>query len=170
MDIHIANYIHTCITNLGFRISYTIVKQMLRDRIVCGINDPRIQCRLLAERELTYQSAFELVQSMETANQNTNDLQAPPRSEPRSRQDDFHYIPRAGNQTPRYVCYHCGGNHKAPDCKYKDAICKNCSKKVPWQKCVAVHQLGQKFRGTRSSDSRIMQKRTLRLQRLTIWK
>ena len=105
------------------------LKQMLRDRIVCGINDPRIQHRLLAERELTYQSAFELVQSMETANQNTNDLQAPPRSEPRSRQDDFHYIPRAGNQTPHYVCYHCGGNHKAPDCKYKDVICKNCSKK-----------------------------------------
>ena len=67
--------------------------QMLRDRIVCGINDPRIQRRLLAEREFTYKSAFELAQSMETANQNTNDLQTTPRSEPRSRQDDFHYMP-----------------------------------------------------------------------------
>ena len=41
------------------------LKQMLRDRIVCGINDPRIQCRLLVEHKLTYQSAFELAQSME---------------------------------------------------------------------------------------------------------
>ena len=42
------------------------LKQILRDRIVCGINNSRIQRRLLAERE-SYQSAFELAQSMETA-------------------------------------------------------------------------------------------------------
>ena len=37
---------------------------MLRDRIVCGINDPCIQRRLLAESELTYKSAFELARSL----------------------------------------------------------------------------------------------------------
>ena len=105
------------------------LEQMLRDRIVCGINDPRIQRRLLAERELTYKSAFELAQSMETADQNTNDLQTSPRSEPRSRQDNFHYMPRAGTQLSHFVCYRCGSNHKAPDCKHKDAICNKCSKK-----------------------------------------
>ena len=36
------------------------LKQMLRDQIVCGINDPWIQHHLLAEHELTYQFAFEL--------------------------------------------------------------------------------------------------------------
>ena len=51
------------------------LQEMLRDRIVCGINDPRIQRRLLAESELNYKSAFVLAQSMETADQNTNDLQ-----------------------------------------------------------------------------------------------
>ena len=47
------------------------LKQMLRDQIVCGINDPRIQRHLLAEYELTYQSAFELVQSMELLTRTT---------------------------------------------------------------------------------------------------
>ena len=146
------------------------LKQMLRDRIVCGINDPRIQRRLLAERELTYQSAFELAQSMETADQNTNDLQAPSRSEPRSRQDDFHYIPRAGNQTPRYVCYRCGGNHKAPDCKYKDAICKNCSKKGHLAKVCRSAPARPEVPSNQKQRQQNNAKRTLRLQRLTIWK
>ena len=66
---------------------------------------------------------------METANQNTNDLQTAPQSEPQSRQDDFHYMPRAGTQLSHFVCYRCGGNHKAPDCKHKDAICNKCTKK-----------------------------------------
>ena len=62
------------------------------------MNDPQMQCCVLAECELIYKSAFELAQSMETADQNTNDLQAAPQGEPQSRQDDFHYIPRAGTQ------------------------------------------------------------------------
>ena len=103
------------------------LQEMLRDRVVCGINDPRIQRRLLAESDLTYKSAFELAQSMETADRNTSDLQAAPsRSEPHNKSEDFHYTPRA---PPRFICYRCGGTHKAPDCKYKDAICNSCKKK-----------------------------------------
>jgi len=40
---------------------------MLRDRLVCGINDPIIQCRLLAEKALTFKTAMELSQGMESA-------------------------------------------------------------------------------------------------------
>ena len=93
-----------------------------------------IQCRLLGEPELTYKSAFELAQSMETAEQNTSDLQAASsRSEPRNKPEDFHYTPRSPSQPrtpPHFICYHCGGNHKTPDCKYKDAICNSCKKKA----------------------------------------
>ena len=38
-------------------------------------------------------------------------------------------MPRAGTQLSHFVCYRCGGNHKAPDCKHKDAICNKCTKK-----------------------------------------
>ena len=45
----------------------------------------------------------------------------------------------------------------------------NVPKRVTWQKCVAVDQLGLKFQRIGSSDNRPIQKRTLRPQGLTIW-
>ncbi|XP_049325965.1 uncharacterized protein LOC125785828 [Astyanax mexicanus] len=41
--------------------------EMLRDRLVCGIEDDRMQRRLLAEAELTYDKALKLAQAIETA-------------------------------------------------------------------------------------------------------
>ena len=42
---------------------------MLRNWIVCGVNDPAIQKRLLAEPKLTYAKAVEIAQGAETAAQ-----------------------------------------------------------------------------------------------------
>ena len=47
---------------------------MLRDRLVCGVNDERIQRRLLAESQLEFKKAMELAAVMETADRNTRDL------------------------------------------------------------------------------------------------
>ena len=48
---------------------------MLHDCPVCGVNDMRIQCRLLAEPEpLTFKRAFEVAQGIETAERHTKDL------------------------------------------------------------------------------------------------
>ena len=38
---------------------------MLRDRLVCGINDDRIQRRLLSESSLQFQKAWEIARAME---------------------------------------------------------------------------------------------------------
>ena len=43
------------------------LEDMLRDRIVCGIRDTRLQRRLLAETALTFKKAFELAQASELA-------------------------------------------------------------------------------------------------------
>ena len=43
---------------------------MLRDRIVCGIRDEEIQRRLLVEKDLTFQKAYEIATSMEITSQN----------------------------------------------------------------------------------------------------
>ena len=40
--------------------------QMLPDRLVCGINEDRVQRRLLAESNLTFKNAYKLVQAMQT--------------------------------------------------------------------------------------------------------
>lgn len=54
------------------------LEQMLRDQIVCGINDDRIQRRLLAEADLTFDTALKIALSVEAANKNIQDLQKPP--------------------------------------------------------------------------------------------
>ena len=43
------------------------LESMLCDRLVCGIQDPGIQRRLLAESTLDFKRAFELAQAMESA-------------------------------------------------------------------------------------------------------
>lgn len=52
------------------------LQQMLRDRIVCGINDDRIQRRLQSETDLNFEKTLSIVVAMETANKNAQDLQA----------------------------------------------------------------------------------------------
>ena len=48
---------------------------MLRDRLVCGINNEAIQRRLLSESKLTYEKALEMAQAMEAAMKNAQELQ-----------------------------------------------------------------------------------------------
>ena len=45
-------------------------RNMLRDRLVCGINDKQVQCHLLAEPGFTFAKALELAQAAETAESN----------------------------------------------------------------------------------------------------
>ena len=53
----------------------TLLEDMLRDRLVCGINDKRVQRRLLAEPRLTFAKALELAQAAETAESNAKRLE-----------------------------------------------------------------------------------------------
>ncbi len=48
--------------------------EMLRDRLVCGVNHEGIQCRLLAEKALTYEKAREIALAVEAAERGTKDL------------------------------------------------------------------------------------------------
>ena len=47
---------------------------MLRDRLVCGINDEHIQRRLLAEHSLDFKKALKIATSMETAVKSSGEL------------------------------------------------------------------------------------------------
>ncbi|TWW72848.1 hypothetical protein D4764_15G0002420 [Takifugu flavidus] len=58
--------------NYGDKLS-----EMIRDRLVCGIVDDRIQRRLLSEPDLTFDKALKLAQAIETACKDVKDLQSP---------------------------------------------------------------------------------------------
>ena len=101
--------------------------EMLRDRVVCGIADGRLQRRLLAEPELTLKKAVELAQAQETADQGAQHLQ---QKQPQSGQmNNLTKSLQPALQHGQTTCYRCRGtNHLATECRFKDAICRNCSK------------------------------------------
>ena len=98
------------------------LNEMVRDRLVCGINDPHIQRRLLQESDLTYKRAFEIAQAMEVASRDIHDLQKQSIPTPTVQ----HLQER--RHTKRYTCYRCGGNHTANKCSFLSAECRACGK------------------------------------------
>ncbi len=108
--------------------------EMLRDRIVCGIGDDRIQQRLLSEKELTLQKAQELALGLETAAKNVRELQSA-----KNRQaEQLHRVSPGrsrslggGSQTGGMTrsCFRCGNpSHVPSQCRFKNARCHNCGK------------------------------------------
>ena len=104
------------------------LSDMLRDRLVCGINDQKLQRRLLAEPTLTYERAFALAQALETADKSAKELE---------KASDVHFMqphsrPKgtpAGPQRQSQACYRCGGtNHSSATCRFKDSDCLHWEK------------------------------------------
>ena len=113
------------------------LKEMLRDRLVCGVNHEAIQRKLLSEKDdLTYEKAYSIAQSIETAERDSKNLKGGkspvrvnyqsrgPRTPKPSTDRD---LPKHGATT--ITCYRCGGPHLAPECKFKDVECLFCKKK-----------------------------------------
>ncbi len=117
------------------------LEDMIRDRLVCGINDIAIQKRLLAEPKLTYKKAVEVAHSLERADKNIQLLKQPRRAESMAAADEVHRIPgRRGTQN----CYRCGNaGHIAPKCKVsQDIVCNTCGRKGHMKK--ACRSTGRK--------------------------
>uniref|UniRef100_A0A8C2FFT4 Gypsy retrotransposon integrase-like protein 1 n=2 Tax=Cyprinus carpio TaxID=7962 RepID=A0A8C2FFT4_CYPCA len=101
-----------------------VLEDMLRDRLVCGINDDVIQRRLLGEATLSFTKAMEIAQGMESAALHAKDIQ----KANSSAQSDVFQVTKAA-KGKAVECYRCGGAHFATSCKFKEAVCHNCGKK-----------------------------------------
>ena len=103
---------------------------MLRDRLVVGINNINIQRKLLGEVELTLEKAVNIAVGMETATREAAEM---------SGASEIHGVEVSGaseihgvevDRTHREKCFRCGDTrHKAPSCFYKDKECFLCKKK-----------------------------------------
>ena len=105
------------------------LEEMLRDRLVCGINDEQIQRRLLAESTLDFKKAMKIATSMETAIKNAKDLtnQTSSGNDSLNRVGDEAQRDQQGTRTAD--CGRCGGRHNPQQCKFKDAECFVCHKR-----------------------------------------
>ena len=77
--------------------------------MICGVNDERIQRRLLAESQLDFKKALELATAMEIADKNTRDIQQGNSVEKPKEQP----VNRLSKQQCKHAareCYRCRGN------------------------------------------------------------
>lgn len=128
-----------------------VLSDMLRDRVVCGISNKRVQRRLLQEPDLTFDKALEMALAAETADRDSRRLQITDKdtdsaglqkekgaietqnafSGPAVHKVDKHPRPprtRAPGNRERQ-CYRCGGKHQPSRCNFKDYECHFCKKR-----------------------------------------
>ena len=105
------------------------LEDMLCDRLVCGLAERRVQQRLLAEGDLTFDKALKIAQAMELAERDARDLQQAG-AHSRAGVHRLAQTPVASSQDKSTKpCYRCGGRHDPSQCRFRDAVCHACGKK-----------------------------------------
>ena len=117
--------------NAGNCLYGETLEDMLRDRLVCGCRDTRLQRKLLADPGLTFEKAMTIAESNETAERGAKDLSGGAvhqlRSNQRPRPQPLK--PRQPTpQPPMQPCSRCGAFHSPSTCKFKTATCHYCKK------------------------------------------
>ena len=112
------------------------LEKMIRDRVVCGIMNSKIEQKLLAEKPETLKRAVEIAQGMETALKNAKELAQKEGSSAMTTTESVNRVtpPTRGKDTDSSRkfsghCYCCGRTgHKRQQCRHKEAVCHGCGK------------------------------------------
>ncbi|KAL6480987.1 hypothetical protein MHYP_G00090670 [Metynnis hypsauchen] len=116
------------------------LSEMLRDRLVCGVNDDRMQRRLLSETKLTFDKALELCQAIESASKDVREMQGKLSEDTAlhahlpKEQVGVHKVSADKTERKFPSCYRCKGQHSAAECKFATELCHNCGKRGHIQK------------------------------------
>ncbi|CAG9822629.1 unnamed protein product [Phaedon cochleariae] len=119
---------------------------MLRDRLVCGVNDSTLQRRLLSEKDLRFKNVYDICLAHETASRGltvlkeSNTMLGEGRGETlrhvRADKTDKgkpNYTARAydtrSSSSCQWKCFRCEGQHSADGCSFADTTCRFCNKK-----------------------------------------
>ena len=104
------------------------LEKMIRDRLVCGVKDNRIQRRLLIEPKLDFKKAMDISLATEAALKKVKELHSSTPGAWRSEDSIHKVVPQLKPQTTD-SCYKCGkSTHKANNCPFKTTKCHNFGK------------------------------------------
>ena len=110
------------------------LNDMLRDRLVCGINDSSIQRKLLSEGStLSFDNAFKIALSIESATQQSAAMHPQQQftgnrsHESILKVSDTSRVPPFKGQESN--CFRCGSKHNPATCPFKDQNCFFCNSK-----------------------------------------
>lgn len=106
------------------------IEERLCERLVRGVNDEKIQRRLLSEADLTLQKAIDIAQAMvlsETGAKGLHHgLSQHSGLEPNVNLVRHHHRKPAATASSK--CMRCGSDHRGKECKFLKAKCYNCGK------------------------------------------
>ena len=110
------------------------LNEMLRDRLVCGVNNAQMQRKLLSEETLTFAQANRICLSLEAASRDAriiggqaqesavNEISVPDRGELPGEVNEV----STGQHVRGKPCHRCGRPHPADTCRYATFKCHNC--------------------------------------------
>ena len=115
-----------------------VLNDMLRDRLVCGTADERVQRRYLQESTLTYTKARDMALASETADKDSKRLHEASGEATSAGQVKAEVLKvsskpsktgSGASRGPQNECHRCGGKHPPTTCKFKSYECHYCHKK-----------------------------------------
>lgn len=132
-----ADYIAN-LRKLSSGCNFTDLERMLRDRLVCGMRDERLQYELLKKDTITYQDVVDALLSAESAGRDVRMIQdrvgagatsygpsvAPPLPSGVEPMD----INAVQQNNSTRLCYRCGDRHPG-ECRFVNTVCRYCKKR-----------------------------------------
>lgn len=95
---------------------------------MCGVNDDSIQWKLLSQGDLDLDKAWDIAQSMDSANRGVRDIQALWRDDSAAgRSKPVEQI--SDQQSTVLICCGCKGHHTPSDYRFTSETCHGCGRK-----------------------------------------
>ena len=119
------------------------LEDMIRDRL-----SAKLEQRLLAETELSFDGALKIVSAVERAEKNVFDIEG---SSGLDKMEELNKVQEKCDKFEKMgckkgeECFRCGGNHFQSNCTFKNAKCHNCGKKG---------HIARKYQKSRERDNR----------------
>ncbi|CAH0699337.1 unnamed protein product [Spodoptera exigua] len=128
----VSDYV-AALRKLSATCNFRDLERMLRDRLVCGMCDEKLQYELLKRDNLSYQDVVDAMFSSESAGRDVRMMQtatesapypatlATPAAEPME-------VNAVNARSSNRFCYRCGDKHSG-ECRFLNAVCHFCKKK-----------------------------------------